>query len=86
METITIKMDYKLLNEIDRKLEKNRYSTRTEFIRDAIRKQLSEIEKEELLKTVAQLQGISKRKTSDRKLHAAGEKAFQLLEKKFKIK
>ena len=50
METITIKMEDKLLNEIDQKLEFHRYSTRTEFIRDAIREKLSELEKDEILK------------------------------------
>lgn len=86
METITIKMEDKLLNEIDQKLEVHRYSTRTEFIRDAIREKLSELEKEEVLKNLAQLRGSSKRKTSDAQLHAARDKAFEMLEKKFNIK
>jgi len=86
METITIKMEDKLLEEIDQKLEDNRYSTRTEFIRDAIREKLSELEKEEVLKSLAQLKGFSKRRTSDDDLHKAGEKAFELLERKFKAK
>lgn len=84
METVSIKLEEGLLNEIDHKLSKYRYSTRTEFIRDAIREKLSDLEKEELLKTVAKLKGISKRKTTDEQLHQAGEKAFKLLEKKFK--
>ena len=86
METITIKMEGKLLEEIDQKLEDHRYSTRTEFIRDAIREKLSELEKEEVLKNLAQLKGSSKRRTSDDDLHKAGEKAFELLERKFKAK
>ena len=86
METITIKMEDKLLKEIDQKLEKHRYSTRTEFIRDAIREKLSELEKEEILKNLAQLKGSSKRKTSDAELHTARNKAFEMLEKKFNIK
>lgn len=86
METITIKMEDNLLEEIDQKLENHRYSTRTEFIRDAIREKLSELEKEEVLKNLAQLRGSSKRRTSDDDLHKAGEKAFELLEKKFKAK
>ncbi|HLC55048.1 MAG TPA: ribbon-helix-helix domain-containing protein [Candidatus Nanoarchaeia archaeon] len=86
MDAITIKMDEKMLKEMDRKLGEHRYSTRTEFIRDAIRDKLSELEKEEILKSISRLRGISRRKTSDQKLHAAGEEAFQLFEKKFKIK
>ncbi len=86
METITIKMEDRLLDEIDQKLEEHRYSTRTEFIRDAIREKLSELEKEVILKNLSQLKGSSKRRTSDTKLHAARDKAFEILEKKFNIK
>lgn len=86
METITIKMEGRLLEELDQKLGEHRYSTRTEFIRDAIREKLSELEKEQVLKNLAQLKGSSKRRTSDDDLHKAGEKAFELLERKFKAK
>ena len=86
METITIKMENRLLEEIDQKLEYHRYSTRTEFIRDAIREKLSELEKQDLLKSLSQLKGSSKRRTSDDDLHKAGERAFELLERKFKAK
>ena len=86
METITIKMENRLLEEIDQTLEDHRYSTRTEFIRDAIREKLSELEKQDLLKSLSQLKGSSKRRTSDDDLHKAGEWAFELLERKFKAK
>ncbi|MBI3051504.1 ribbon-helix-helix protein, CopG family [Candidatus Woesearchaeota archaeon] len=86
MQAITIKMEDRLLEELDQKLEYHRYSTRTEFIRDAIREKLSELEKEEVLKNLALLKGSSKRKTSDAELHAARDKAFEMLEKKFNIK
>ena len=84
MQTITIKMEDKLLEEIDQKLADNRYSTRTEFIRDAIREKLSDLEKEELLKTIAKLRGSSKRKTTDEQLHEARERLITEYEKKFK--
>jgi len=86
MEIISLKMENEILKEIDAKLQRNRYSTRTEFIRDAIREKLSDLEKEELLREIAKLRGSSKRKTSDRQLHEVGEKAFGILEKKFKAK
>ena len=84
METITIKMEGKLLEEIDQKLEDHRYSTRTEFIRDAIREKLSELEKEEVLKNISQLKGASKRKTTDEQLHIAREKLAKEYEKRFR--
>lgn len=86
METISLKLEEGILKEIDEKLAKHRYSTRTEFIRDAIREKLSDLEKEKLLKIVAKLRGSSKRKTTDEQLHDAREKAFELLERKFKAK
>ena len=84
METVTIKMEDKLLEEIDQKLEEHRYSTRTEFIRDAIREKLSELEKEKLLKNLAQLKGSSRRKTTDEQLHIAREKLAKEYENRFK--
>ena len=62
MEAITLKMDGGVLKEIDRRLKEFRYGTRTEFIRDAIREKLSELEKAELMRVVAKIRGSSKRK------------------------
>jgi metal-responsive CopG/Arc/MetJ family transcriptional regulator len=84
LETISLKMEKAILQEIDRKLPSYRYSTRTEFIRDAIRSKMSELEKRELLKAVDKIYGASKRKTTDRQLHEAKERAFEDLEKRFK--
>ena len=78
-----MKMEESMVREIDQKLANHRYSTRTEFIRDAIRDKLSDLEKEELLRSVKRLRGISKRKTTDEQLHAAGERVVERLEKKF---
>lgn len=77
METITIKMEESLLKEIDSILIPNRYSTRTEFIRDAIRQRLSDLEKQELIKKVVKLRGSSKRKTSDEDLHKVRKQLFK---------
>lgn len=82
METISLKLEENILDEIDEMLAAHRYSTRTEFIRDAIREKLSDLEKDELLKQITKLHGSSKRKTTDAQLHAAQEKAFELLERR----
>lgn len=84
METISLKIEENLLKEIDNKLTQHRYGTRTEFIRDAIREKLSDLEKEQVLRDLVKLKGSSKRKTSDAQLHEAREKAFDFLEEKFK--
>ena len=46
MEVISLKMESELLKEIDSSLKKNKYSTRTEFIRDSIRRRLTDLEKQ----------------------------------------
>ena len=43
-------MEGKLLKDIDFLIKNYRYSTRTEFIRDAIRAKLNELDKEEAIK------------------------------------
>ena len=86
METVSLKLENNILEEIDTVLLKFRYSTRTEFIRDAIREKLTELEKEELLKIAAKLHGSSKRKTTDKQLHEAREILAEEYEKKLGFK
>ena len=86
MQVISLKLEDKILVEIDQKLAKHRYSTRTEFIRDAIREKLSDLEKEELLRVIEKLHGSSKRRTTDEQLHEAREKAFEIIKLKVKNK
>ncbi len=86
MDAISLKIEGNLLAEIDKTLSKHRYSTRTEFIRDAIREKLSELEKDELLRATAKFRGYSKRKTTDEQMHEARDKAFALLEKKLGVR
>lgn len=76
-------MDEALLTEIDAKLSKHRYSTRTEFIRDAIRTKLSELEKREMLQALKEVKGIFKRKTTDDQLHKIREELAKEYEAKF---
>jgi metal-responsive CopG/Arc/MetJ family transcriptional regulator len=83
METISIRLDDGMMRELDRIMKKHHFATLTEFIRDAIRNRMKELEKEELQKQIARLAGSSKRKTTDEELHKAGEKVFEKLEKKF---
>ena len=84
MEVLNIKIEKGIIIDIDKSLKKYRYSTRSEFVRDAIRQKLTDLEKEELMKAVAKVKGSSKHKTTDEDLHKAGEKVFHLLGKKFK--
>jgi metal-responsive CopG/Arc/MetJ family transcriptional regulator len=62
METISLKMEETLLKDIDTKLKNFRYSTRTEFIRDAIRQKLNDLEKEEAIRKLVSFKGSLKGK------------------------
>ncbi len=84
MEAISLKLDESILSEIDKKLAHYRYSTRTEFIRDAIRSKLSELEKKEMIAALHRIHGASKHRTTDEQLHATREKLAKELEAKFK--
>lgn len=84
MEVLNLKIDGKILREIDRTVHDHRYSTRSEFVRDAIREKLSELEKEAMLRHIEKIAGSSKRKTTDEELHEAGEKVMRDLARRFK--
>ncbi len=79
METVSIKMEGDFNKDIEKTMKKHRYSTKTEFIREAIRDKIKDLEKEEVIMRVNKLYGASKRKTTDAELHKAREKAFKEL-------
>lgn len=79
-----MKLENTFLKDIEKSMKKNRYTTKTEFIREAIRDKIRDLEKEEALLRLKKLYGASKRKTTDEELHKAGEKAFKELEKELK--
>jgi len=84
MEAITLKMDGTMLKAIDSSLGHNFYSTRTEFIRDAIRLKLEEIEKRQRIEGLKLMQGIIKhkvKKMSKRELDELAKKHCHDVEK-----
>ena len=50
MEAVSLKMDGEFLEDIEKTMRKHRYSTKTEFIREAIRDKIKELEDEELFR------------------------------------
>jgi Arc/MetJ-type ribon-helix-helix transcriptional regulator len=69
-------MEKKILDDIDRSLVSHRYSTRTEFIRDAIRSKLTQQEKEDALRRIDALFGKGKAKNNISE-EEAGEMVFR---------
>jgi len=86
MDTISIRLDEGMTQLLEETMKKYHFATITEFVRTAIRDKIKELEKETILMNVSKLAGSSKRKTTDEQLHQAGERAFKILENKFKSK
>ena len=81
METITIKLEEQFAKNVEKMIKRHNYSTKTEFIREAIRDKINDLEKEEALMRARKMYGASRLKTTEEQLHKAGEKAFEELEK-----
>lgn len=81
MEVISLKLDKHMLKDIDKSLKKNNFSTRTEFVRTAIRKQLKEMTRDELIQAFLATAGTAKKKTSDAELRKARDAAYKELVK-----
>ncbi|MBW3018663.1 ribbon-helix-helix domain-containing protein [Candidatus Woesearchaeota archaeon] len=64
MDAITLKLDENMLANVDESLKNHNYSTRTEFIRDAIRDKLEGLKREELMAEFLQYRGKAKKKTT----------------------
>ena len=52
METISIRLDEGMAHEIERVIKRHHFSTTTEFVRDAIRNRMKELEHEELQRQI----------------------------------
>lgn len=81
MEIVSVKFEKEFVKEIESIMKKNRYITKAEFIREAVRERIKELKKEMLLRHLRKIYGSSKRKTTDEELHKAGEEAFRELKK-----
>lgn len=80
METVSLKLENRFLQDVEETMKKHRYVTKTEFIREAMRDKIKALEKEEALIKLRKIYGLSKKKTTDEELHKAREKSFEELE------
>jgi metal-responsive CopG/Arc/MetJ family transcriptional regulator len=85
MESITIKVEDDFAREIDKAMRPY-YSTKTEFIREALRDKVKKIEAERFMNKLEKFKGSAKVKVSDEELHKAREKIAKGYAKKFGIK
>ncbi len=75
MESITIKVDDSLAKEIDKAMKPG-YTTKTEFIREAIRDKLTKLEKDRAIQNLIKYRGSLKGKA-----RMSDEEAGMLVEK-----
>ncbi|MBN1376963.1 hypothetical protein JW949_01370 [Candidatus Woesearchaeota archaeon] len=86
MQTISLKIGNKLISQMKKTIDSNGYSTKTEFIREAIRDKIREKEKEMAIRRLEELKGFAKNKhVTDEDLHKTGEKVARKYAKKFGI-
>ena len=84
MENVSVKFEDSFVHDMEKIMKKNRYATKAEFIREAIRDKIKQLEKEELFMSLKKVYGSSKRKTTDEELHQAREHVFDEIEKELK--
>ena len=84
MESITIKVEDNLAKEMDTAMKRD-YSTKTEFIREAIRDKLKELRKEKAIDELRKYFGKSKTKTTYAEERKIREDVGREFAKKFGI-
>ena len=87
MENVSLKLEPEFLKEIEKIMKNNRYMTKTEFIREAIREKIKNENKEKALKALKENFGKMKHmKTTDEDLERIREEVSQEMMKKHNIK
>jgi Arc/MetJ-type ribon-helix-helix transcriptional regulator len=86
METVTFRLQEDVVEKIDSFLRPLHFSNRTEFIREAIRDKLNQLEKDQLITALETFKGSAKKHLSDEKLEEIRESVGKEYAKKFGIK
>jgi Arc/MetJ-type ribon-helix-helix transcriptional regulator len=66
MEVVSVKFQEHILKELDHTISKHNFNSRTEFIREAVRDKMSELNKEELIKEFFAYQGKAHKYTTSK--------------------
>lgn len=77
MEATTVKFEEEFGVQIEKAMEKHHYATKAEFIREALREKLINLEKREYMMRAFKLYGAGRKKhrdITDEELHEAREK------------
>ena len=79
MESVSVKFQEEILKKIDKCIHEHNFNGRTEFIREAVRDKLSDVEKRHLITELMKLRGSVKTRTTDAKLRKIREQASEEL-------
>ncbi len=78
MEATTVKFEDEFHNRVEKAMKKHHYATKAEFIREAMREKLIDLEKQECMMRAFKLYGAGRQKhgnITDEDLHKARERA-----------
>ena len=83
MQIINFKLQENIIKEIDRSLKSFNYNNRTEFIREAIRDKIEELDTKRRLRMAEKALASAPRKVSDRQIKQARERIGKQFYKRF---
>jgi metal-responsive CopG/Arc/MetJ family transcriptional regulator len=81
LEIVSVKFDSGILKKMDKSIKENDFTSRTEFIRDAVRDKLAGLSREEAINEFMKLYGKAKKKVSDEELEKSGNEAIERIAK-----
>jgi metal-responsive CopG/Arc/MetJ family transcriptional regulator len=88
MEIVSVKFQEDILKKMDDVIAKHNFNSRTEFLREAVRDKLSEIERDELIRKFMSFSGKASKKTTDEQnkkiREELGKEYLATLEKRFR--
>lgn len=87
MEIVSVKFQEDILKKIDESIKQNNFNSRTEFIREAVRDKLNEVERNMLVNRFIALRGKGKpkdNKTDSQIREEASRELLAELKEKFK--
>lgn len=64
MESVSVKFQEDVLNKIDKSIADHNFNSRTEFIREAVRDKISQLNKDELINEFLKFRGKANKKTT----------------------
>jgi Arc/MetJ-type ribon-helix-helix transcriptional regulator len=86
MDIVTFKISEEILKKIDNNLRPFNFSNRTEFIREAIREKLNQIEKDRVIKELDKFQKAKKKRLTVKRIGRLRKRVGKKYKKKLRIK